>query len=657
MLIKMEAMFIPRSLKRKETAKSDCSRTFIRKRNLQAEKFHLIDERSKDSVPETEPRNTEISTSTRRPLDEPNLSEEGNDHEEEEEEEEIVSYSKKQRWPTPGEPVCVVCGRYGAYIVDQTDKDVCSLECKARHLKDVTAKKAKELLNERSSSCNQSLQGISITETTTDSLDSMNSSTQMPMLLLDDGKSKLYYKEHPFITGVSLNQVDHIRINLNIRVKGEKVSKPILEFQHCQFTETLNENLAQFGYLTPTPVQMQVIPSALSLRDVMACAQTGSGKTAAFLLPMIQIIFSEIDWELQNKKSINTESPRGLIMTPTRELCMQIEKQAKELMKGLPHMKTALLVGGLPLPPQLHRLRSGVQIVVATPGRLQEIVAQSGVDLSCIKCFVLDEVDVMLQMGFDCQVQDIIDKLPARKQTLMFSATIPSSIETMATKLLINPVYTLVGSPSAPTDSVKQVVLWVEDKSKKKRLFSILQDSKHFRPPIVVFVDSKMGADLLAEAVREVCEIHCLPMHGDKLQSERSKTLESFQAGDCPVLVCTSLLGRGIDLPNVSQVINFDMPSSVEEYIHQVGRAGRLGKTGWALTFINNTNKNVFLGLVDSLQASGVKLPQELLNSPYLQQQRQRTKDTLRKRKHKDTVTHENLMDLIKKNSRRKKAP
>lgn len=292
MLIKMEAMFIPRSLKRKETAKSDCSRTFIRKRNLQTEKFQLIDERSKDSVQETEPRNTEISTSTRRPLDEPNLSEEGNDHDEEEEE--IVSYSKKQRWPTPGEPVCVVCGRYGAYIVDQTDKDVCSLECKARHLKDVTAKKAKELLNERSSSCNQSLHGISITETTTDSLDSMNSSTQMSMLLLDNGKSKLYYKEHPFIRGLSLNQVDDIRINLNIRVKGEEVSKPILEFQHCQFTETLNENLAQFGYLTPTPVQMQVIPSALSLRDVMACAQTGSGKTAAFLLPMIQIIYSEI---------------------------------------------------------------------------------------------------------------------------------------------------------------------------------------------------------------------------------------------------------------------------------------------------------------------------------------------------------------------------
>ena len=283
-------MFLPRSLQRKETAKSDCSRTFIRKRNLEDGKVQLIDERSKDSVQETQPRNTEISTSTRCALEEPNLNEEEKD----DEEEEIVSYSKKQRWPTPGEPVCVVCGRYGAYIVDQTDKDVCSLECKARHLKDVTAKKAKELLNERPSCCNQSLQGISITKTTTDSLYSMNSGTQMSMLLLDDEKSKLYYKEHPFITGLSLNQVDDIRTNLNIKVKGEKVSKPILEFHHCQFTKTLNENLAQFGYLTPTPVQMQVIPSALSLRDVMACAQTGSGKTAAFLLPMIQIIYSEI---------------------------------------------------------------------------------------------------------------------------------------------------------------------------------------------------------------------------------------------------------------------------------------------------------------------------------------------------------------------------
>ncbi|XP_068694300.1 probable ATP-dependent RNA helicase DDX59 [Montipora foliosa] len=654
----MAAMFVPRSVKRKEATQSVSLKKsgFICTKNVQNKKAELTDERASacgESVQETSVINTAISTSSLScALDERYLSL----NEEESDNEEVVSYSKNQRWPTTGEPVCVVCGRYGAYIVDQTDMDVCSLECKARHLKDLTRKKADELLNGISLSPNQSSECIANVKATTRSSESKNNCIQSSMVSTDDGKYIFLYKEHLFITGLSLNQVDDIRFNLNIKVKGDTVSKPILEFQHCQFTTTINENLSHFGYATPTPVQMQVIPVALSLRDVLACAQTGSGKTAAFLLPMIQIIYSEIDWEVQNKRSFNTNNPRGLIMAPTRELCMQIEKQAKELMNGLPNMKTALLVGGLPLPPQLYRLKSGVQIIVATPGRLQEIVAQAGVDLSAIKFFILDEVDVMLQMGFQCQVQDIIDKLPAVKQTMMFSATIPSSIERMAAKLLVNPVYILVGSPSAPTESVKQVVLWVEDKSKKKRLFSILQDSKHFRPPIVVFVDSKMGADLLAEAVQEVCGILCLPMHGDKSQTERSNTLESFQAGDCPVLVCTSLLGRGIDLPNVSQVINFDMPSSVEEYIHQVGRAGRLGKTGWALTFINNTNKHVFRDLVESLQPLGVTMPQELLNSPYLQQQRQQTKHSSRKRRQRDTLTHENLMDLIKKNSRRKKA-
>jgi len=278
------------------------------------------------------------------------------------------------------------------------------------------------------------------------------------------------------------------------------------------------------------------------------------------------------------------------------------------------------------------------------------------VHLTSVKIFVLDEVDTMLQMGFEQQVQEVIEKLPEKKQVLMFSATIPSSIESMAAKMLVNPVYVSVGSPSVPNASVKQIVLWVEDKSKKKRLFSILQDSRHFKPPVVVFVVSKIGADMLAEAVRKVCNLHCLSMHGDKSQSERSQVLESFLAGECPVLVCTALLGRGIDLPNVSQVINFDMPTSVEEYIHQVGRAGRLGSTGWALTFINNTSKHVFIDLVETLQPLAVTLPQELLNSPYLLQQKQRSKESANKRKHRDKlVTEENLMDLIKKNSTRRK--
>lgn len=372
-------------------------------------------------------------------------------------------------------------------------------------------------------------------------------------------------------------------------------------------------------------------------------------------MPIIQRIYAEVEFSFSMKRLSN--NPFGVIMSPTRELCMQIEKQAKELMQGLPNMKTALLVGGMPIPPQLHRLSSGVQIIVATPGRMREILnVESGVDLSSVKVFVLDEVDIMLQMGFEQQVQEVIDKLPAEKQTLMFSATVPTSIEIVADKLLVDPVYVSVGSPSEPNASVKQIVLWVEEQFKKKHLFSLLQDPKYFMPPVVVFVNSKMGADLLAEAIQKVCKIYCLSIHGDKSQQERSKSLELFLGGECSVLVCTSLLGRGMDLSKVRQVINFDMPSSIEEYIHQVGRASRLGSTGWALTFINNTNKLVFLDLVETLQPLGVNFPNELLNSPYFHQQKQRDKVSSTKRKCKHSVvTQESLMDLINDYSKRRK--
>lgn len=518
--------------------------------------------------------------------------------------------------------------------MDQTDGDVCSLECKARHLNCTSAKKDEELL------------------------DSTAESGGALRMKAFSNKLQLQYNENPVIAKLSVSKVDDIREALNIRVRGNNVSKPILEFKHCQLTETLGSNLVRCGYATPTPVQMQVIPVSLCSRDLLVCAHTGSGKTAAFLVPIIQRIYAEVEFLFNAKRLSN--NPFGVIMSPTRELCTQIEKQAKELMQGLPNMKTALLVGGMPIPPQLHRLSSGVQIIVATPGRMREIVnTESSVDLSSVKVFVLDEVDIMLQMGFEQQVQEVIDKLPAEKQTLMFSATVSTSIEIVADKLLVNPVYVSIGSPSEPNASVKQIVLWVEEQLKKKHLFSLLQDPKHFMPPVVVFVNSKIGADLLAEAIQKICNICCLSIHGDKSQKERSKRLELFLGGECPVLVCTSLLGRGMDLPKVRQVINFDMPSSIEEYVHQVGRASRLGSTGWALTFVNNTNKLVFLDLVETLRPLGVNFPDELLNSPYFHQQKQRDKVFSRKRKHKHTVvTQQSLMELISDHSkRRKKVP
>ena len=291
----MAAMFVPRSLKKKETNQSDCSRksNVFPRNKAQTKKVELIDERAstiRDCLQEKQQINTSSSeTSSIRSqtctLEQSNLNEDESD-----DEEEVVSYSKNQRWPTAGEPVCVVCGRYGAYIVDQTDNDVCSLECKARHLKDLTRKKAKELLDGRFLDSNQS------------NVPTENNEVISKTDATDDREFNFHYKEHPVISELTVNQVDDIRMNLNIKVKGDKVSKPILEFQHCQLTETLNKNLAHFGYVTPTPVQMQVIPVGLSSRDVLACAQTGSGKTAAFLVPMIQIISSEISkWDLLYK--------------------------------------------------------------------------------------------------------------------------------------------------------------------------------------------------------------------------------------------------------------------------------------------------------------------------------------------------------------------
>ncbi len=271
----MAAMFVPRSVKRKKGIKTDLSRksNYVQdaNRKVHLKKVKLNDERPSTSSDSLLGKHV-IGL---RGLNDDNLLVV---EEEADSEEETVSYSKNQRWPIFGEPVCVVCGRYGAYIVDQTDKDVCSLECKARHLKGISRKK--ELLND----------GIDSKEATkTSSNDGV-----LPYSVVSNNEFKFCYKEHPFIAELSMSKVDNIRTNLKIKVKGENISKPILEFQHCQLSQTLNNNLSHFGYLTPTPVQMQVIPLALTFRDVLACAQTGSGKTAAFLVPIIQRIYLEV---------------------------------------------------------------------------------------------------------------------------------------------------------------------------------------------------------------------------------------------------------------------------------------------------------------------------------------------------------------------------
>ncbi|XP_053100008.1 probable ATP-dependent RNA helicase DDX59 [Hemicordylus capensis] len=529
-------------------------------------------------------------------------------------EEPIKSFSKTQRWPQPGEPVCVICGHYGEYICDKTDEDICSLECKAKHLLLLQEKEGGPKLD--------------------------NSEKEGCQIESDFYDSTYVYKENAFVLSLQDEQIENLKQQLGIAVQGQGVARPIVEFEHCAFPETLSCNLKQSGYEVPTPVQMQMIPVGLQGRDIVATADTGSGKTAAFLLPVIIKVLGEI------------ETPSALILTPTRELAIQIEKQAKELMTGLPNMRTVLLVGGLPLPPQLHRLKKNVKVVIATPGRLLEILKQSSVQLHNIKIVVVDEADTMLKMGFQQQVLDILENIPRDHQTMLVSATMPFGTEQLANRLMQNAVKITVGEKNLPCSNVRQIILWIEEPSKKKKLFEILNDKKLFKPPVLVFVECKLGADLLSEAVHKITGLQTVSMHADKSQMERTAILQGLLQEKFEVVVSTGVLGRGLDLVNVKLVVNFDMPSSMDEYVHQVGRAGRLGHSGTAITFINNNSKKLFWDVVKRVKPTGTILPSQLLNSPYLHDQKR--KEQQRSKQSQDgLVTGDNLMDIIRKHDRR----
>ncbi|KAL3047291.1 hypothetical protein OYC64_021503 [Pagothenia borchgrevinki] len=554
------------------------------------------------------------------------------EEEEEEEEEPVKSFKKSQRWPEPGEPVCVMCGRYGEYICDSTDNDVCSLECKAKHLFKMGMGTGADVFNRK------------------DTIGDERTQPQQSAVDTDGvgGSEAVYaYKDDLFISGLTEEQVQRIKQELGIETQGSEVKRPILEFEHCGFPATLNGNLKKAGYAAPTPVQMQMVPIGLTGRDVIVSADTGSGKTVAFLLPVVV--------RALEKPAHSAGNPVALILTPTRELAIQIERQAKELVIGVPNMRTALLVGGMPLPQQLHRLKSSIKIIIATPGRLIEILKQKAVQLDMVKVVVVDEVDTMLKMGFQQQVLEVLEHVPEEHQTLLASATIPTGTEELAARLVRDPVRIAIGEKNQPCANVRQIVLWLEEPSKKKKLFEILNDSKLYQPPVVVFVDCKLGADLLCEAVAKVTGLNTVAIHSDKTQWQRNRILRGLLEGDFEVVISTGVLGRGLDLANVKLVVNFDMPNTMDEYVHQVGRAGRLGHRGTAITFLNNTHKRMFLEVVKRVKATGSSLPPQLLNSPYLHEQQKRERKKAKQESDNTLVTKNNLIDIIRKHDRRKK--
>ncbi|KAF1385576.1 hypothetical protein PFLUV_G00109200 [Perca fluviatilis] len=636
-------MFMPRALKVKRPAQVS-GQVFNKKSKVgQQEKkdegSSVTPVQKEEACEDTKPQDEIIQASGESTgLTESSVQEDGHtsassDTEDEDEEEEPVkSFKKSQRWPEPGEPVCVMCGRYGEYICDSTDNDVCSLECKAKHLAQMGMGTGADVFNRKDKNGDERTQ------------------PQQPAVDIGgvgERETGYSYRDDRFISGLTDEQVQRIKRELGIETQGRDVRRPIIEFEHCGFPATLSGNLKKAGYEAPTPVQMQMVPVGLSGRDVIASADTGSGKTVAFLLP---VVVRAIE-----KPAHSASSPVALILTPTRELAIQIERQAKELLMGLPNMRTALLVGGMPLPQQLHRLKSSIKIIIATPGRLIEILKQKAVQLDKVKVVVVDEVDTMLKMGFQQQVLEVLEQVPEDHQTLLASATIPTGTEELAGRLVRDPVRIAIGEKNQPCANVRQILLWVEEPSKKKKLFEILNDSKLYQPPVVVFVDCKLGADLLCEAVAKVTGFKTVAIHSDKSQWERNRILRGLLDGDFEVVISTGVLGRGLDLVNVRLVVNFDMPNTMDEYVHQMGRAGRLGHRGTAITFLNNNNKRLFLEVVKRVKPTGSILPPQLLNSPHLHEQQRRERQKARQGSDDTLVTKNNLIDIIRKHDRRKK--
>eukprot|EP01018_Ginkgo_biloba_P034718 Gb_22571 [translate_table: standard] len=496
-----------------------------------------------------------------------------------------------QREAVPGEPRCVICGRYGQYICDVTNDDVCSLECK------------EAVLCKHQSQCR--LQAPIVTD--------IRIPIEDECTYVRDGQPGLpEWEPADGIKKLSNQQVESLRREIDVHVKGEGAPPPILDFSNCKFVPRLKENLESAGYSIPTPVQMQTIPAALKGRNILVSADTGSGKTAAFLIPIV----SRCSMIRMQQLSERTK-PLAMVLTPTRELCAQVEEQAKALGKGLP-FKTALIVGGDAMPRQVYRIKQGIELIIGTPGRLIDLLSKHDIELGDVCMLVLDEVDCVLQQGFRDEVMQIIKAL-SYPQIMMFSATIPCDIEKLSSSILKNPLLISAGKPSFPNGAVKQTVIWVESKTKKQKLFDILKSSHHFRPPSVVFVNSRVGADLLSDAIKCMTELKVASIHGEKSMQERRQILKSFLVGELSVVVATGVLGRGLDLLRVNQVIVFDMPHSLQEYIHQVGRASRLGMPGSAIVFINNEDKALFNDFISLLKSSGAPVPRELANSPYWQ--------------------------------------
>ncbi|GAW81372.1 ATP-dependent RNA helicase DDX23 [Plasmodium gonderi] len=416
-----------------------------------------------------------------------------------------------------------------------------------------------------------------------------------------------------------------------IYIKGGVVPPPIRRWEESNLSSDLLKAIKKAKYENPTPIQMQAIPIALEMRDLIGIAETGSGKTAAFVLPMLSYVkqLPPLTYETSQ------DGPYALVIAPSRELAIQIFDETNKFASYC-SCRTVAVVGGRNAEAQAFELRRGVEIVIGTPGRIQDCLEKAYTVLNQCNYVILDEADRMMDMGFEDSVHFILDRIPTSnlkseddalalqeemmakaghrlyRLTQMFSATMPPAVERLSRKYLRAPAYISIGDPGAGKRSIEQKLEFITEGKKKQKLQEILEN---YEPPIIVFVNQKKVADIIAKSISKM-KFRAVSLHGGKAQEIREQTLNSFKNADYDILVATDVAGRGIDVHGVKLVINFDMPKDIESYTHRIGRTGRAGMKGLAISFVTEQDTHLFYDLKQFLISSNNIVPMELANNP-----------------------------------------
>jgi ATP-dependent RNA helicase DDX5/DBP2 len=416
---------------------------------------------------------------------------------------------------------------------------------------------------------------------------------------------KNFYMEHPDVKKMTQAEVDKIRADGQMVLKGSNIPKPVRTFMEASFPAYVLEQVEKLGFKAPTAIQKQGWPMALSGRDMVGIAQTGSGKTLSFLLPGIVHINAQ-DYLKPG------DGPIVLVLAPTRELAVQIQGECDKF-GASSNIKNTCVYGGAPKGPQIRALKNGVEIVIATPGRLIDFLGQGITNLRRVTYLVLDEADRMLDMGFKPQLKQVVSQIRPDRQTLMWSATWPKEVQYLANDFLKDYIQVNIGSDDLiASDDITQEFEFASRYQKEKTLFQILDRVMKGGARILVFSETKRMCDQLVRNLRQE-GFPALAIHGDKKQQEREWVLNEFRTGKQPLMIATDVASRGIDVKDIRYVINFDFPKTIEDYVHRIGRTGRAGAKGTAITFIDQQqDARIAQKLISLLKKAKQNIPPEL---------------------------------------------